>query len=208
MPSASTAKYYKDQHGHLITAAEGSIKNTYSFYRVDAKHRSRVRTRPMIFYPSLHEASTALDGYAAKRQWEPVSDKFLLTSNEKTEKTSNFLPLFAWQEEQACPSRLTKPSSQPKTISDSEYEIFKDELVRQAVLVVQTEMKGWTNPCFTRAIQTAVTYLRRSGIWSNKVFSGLHSRLLNDTGKTFGSKYQIENMYGGVYVRVEGGLLK
>ena len=69
-------------------------------------------------------------------------------------------------------------------------------------------MKGWSNLDTIRAIQIAITYVRRSEIWSDEIFSGLNKRLLNDTGEKIGSKYQIENMLGGVYVRVEGILAR
>ena len=200
-------RYYRDPNGDFITVAEGSIKQTYAFFRIDKnkpQHRgSRVKTRPMRFFPTMEEGFSALEDYAQKRQWECVGTKLPAAKVHQTPpQTGTVPPLFAWVDHQS------RKSEKPKAISDAEYETFKTEIVRQAILVAQTDMKDWKSPDPFRAIQVAMANLQRSKIWPSEILSGLHKRILNDTGKTVNSKYQIKNMLGGVFVRVESQLSK
>ena len=193
-------KYYQDQQGNYITVSEGSIKKTYAFYRVDCNkpsHRgSRVKTRPMLFYPSMEEGFTALHDYAEKRHWNFIgTDLPAAEVHQSRPQRYTESPLFTWLKHQD--SNFGKP----KIIKDSEYELFKTELVRRAILVTQNEMKDWKRPDPLRAIQHAMITLQQSGRWSSAIFIGLRKRILNDTGKKIDSIYQIKNMMGGVYAR-------
>lgn len=202
MPSTSKMKYYQDPNGDFITVAEGSIKKTYAFFRIDKnkpQHRGlRVKTRPMLFFPTMKEGFLALEDYAQKRQWEFVGTELPAAKVHQTPPQRGTVPtLFAWVD------RQNSAAEKPKAISDAEYETFKTELVQQAVFVAQNDMKDWKKPDPFSAIQVAMTTLQQSELWSFEIFSGLRKRILNDTGKTVGSKYQIKNMLGGVYFRVQ-----
>jgi hypothetical protein len=200
-------KYYQDKNGDYITLAEGSIKNTYAFFRIDKtkpqQRGSRIKTRPMLFFSSMAEGFLALEDYAKKRQWKIVGPKL------PTAKTHQALPhrypmppLFTWIDRKNC------ETEKPAVISDEEYEQFKGEIVQQAVVVAQRNMKDWNKPDLFRAIQVAMTNMQQSSKWSSAMYSELSKRISNDTGGTVNSKYQIENMLGGVFVRVECQLLE
>ena len=195
-------KYYQDPNGDYITVAEGSIKKTYAFFRIDKnkpQHRgSRVKTRPMLFFSTLEEGFLALADYAEIRQWKYIGKELpAIEVVEIPSQRSIKPPLFAWLD------RQDRATEKPKTSDDEEYEIFKNEIVRQALLVAQNEMADWKNPDPLRAVQYAMTTLQQSQHWSSEKFTGLKRRILNDTGEKIGSKYQTRNMLGGVVQKVE-----
>ncbi len=201
-------KYYQDPNGDFITVAEGSIKKTYAFFRIDKnkpQHRgSRVKTRPMRFFPSMEEGFSALKDYAGKRQWQFVGTELPAAKLHQTPQQRGTAPtLFAWIDHQNREPDKPKTISGTVAISDAEYETFKTELVRQAIIVAQTDMKDWKKPDPHRAIQVAMTNLQQSKMWPTEIFSGLNKRILNDTGEMVGSKYQIKNMLGGVFQKIE-----
>lgn len=211
MPSPSRMKYYQDLNGDFITVAEGSVKKTYAFFRIDKnkpQHRgSRVKTRPMLFFPSMAEGFSALEDYAQKRQWLFFGTELPAAKVHQSPPQRGTAPtLFTWIDHQKREPEKPTAMSEPVLISDAEYETFKTELVRQAVLVAQIDTKDWKKPNALRAIQVAMTTLQRSRIWPSEIFSELNKRILNDTGKRVGSKYQIKNMMGGVFIRVESHL--
>jgi hypothetical protein len=200
-------KYYQDKNGDYITLAEGSLKNTYAFFRIDKtkpqQRGSRIKTRPMLFFPTMADGFLALEDYAKKRQWKFIGPKIPTAKAHQAQPKRYPLPsLLTWLE------RQNSEPEKPKEISDEEYEQFKGEIVRQAVIVAQRNMKDWNKPDLLRAIQVAMTNMQQSSKWSSVMYSGLSKRIMNDTGKRVNSKYQIKNMLGGVFIRVECQLLE
>lgn len=205
----SAALFFFDDNKNFITVREGSVKNTFTFWRIKATdpagRGNRVKTRPMVFFDTPEEATEALVQYARDRGWPKAPGDALAQAvnkhkSKKCKKDSGFMPLFAWQDSEYAGKALAHADhmKRVRALDVGLYNRYKDQLEEEMFQLVSS--KG--SELF-RAYDQAKIIVAGKKIFTADQIRLLETKIANDTGKPVNGKYLWENCMGGVAVRVE-----